>query len=159
MSGGIHPSIGAATAAVKSALLTRFQAALDAAGENEVDCRIGFMWPSQWFDQIAITSAATSSDAETVTMQRRQHKTVRQDVSITVFRATAEQAETMSRAYQLLDVLDQAMRDEPTLDGAALWCFADDLQSDGVTLPEEAGDGRVEEIVITYAARVLITRP
>lgn len=159
MSGGIHPSIGAATAAVKNALLTRFQAALAAAGETEVDCRIGFMWPSEWFDQIAITATSTASDGETVTLQRRQHKTVQQDVSITVFRPTSEQDVTMDRAYHLLDILDKAMREEPTLDGAALWCFSDDLSSDGVTLPEDAGDGRVEEIVITYAARVLITRP
>lgn len=159
MSGGLHPSIGAATSAVKSALLDRIQAALAAAQETQVDVRMGFLWPSRWPDQIAITATRTVSEDATVGLQRRQHKTVMQDVSISSFRTTDDQEVPMQRAYALLDVIDKAIRDEPTLGGAALWCFSDDLASDGVTLPEDVADGRVDEIVVTYAARVLVTRP
>lgn len=159
MTGGQHASIGEAMAAVKSALLDRIQDALAAAGETEVDARMGFMWPAQWYDQVALTETQTRSVDETVTLQRRQHKQIMQDVVITSFRVTADQEETMLRAAQLLDIIDRAVRNEPTLGGAAMWCFADDLASDGETDPKDASRGRVDTIVVTFAARVLITRP
>jgi len=158
MSGvGQHASVGAATAAVKAAILARAASALADAGETEVDVNMGFVWPAQWLDAVAVTGVRTSPEEGTLGTRRRREMTVFQDVHIDVFRHTSDEREVHERAYQLLDVIDRAVRAEPTLDGAALWCFSDELTSDGATDEDEAGEGRICEIAVTFAAKVIVT--
>jgi hypothetical protein len=158
MSGvGQHASVGAATGLLKTAMLARAAAAITAANEAEVDVRMGFVWPAQWDDAVAVTGVRTTPDEGALGERRRRHQTVYVDLDITVFRVTDSEQEVHDRAYHLLDVIDQAVRAEPTLDGAALWCFSDELLSDGATAETDAGEGRVCEIAVTYAARVIVT--
>lgn len=158
MSGvGQHASVGAATAAVKAAVLAVASTALAAAGETEVDVNMGFVWPAQWLDAVAVTGVRTSPEEGTLGPRRRREITVYQDVHIDVFRATSDEREVHERAYALLDVIDQAVRADPTLGGAALWCFSDELTSDGATDDEDLGEGRICEIAVTFAAKVIVT--
>ncbi|MGN7703514.1 hypothetical protein [Cellulosimicrobium sp. 22601] len=155
---GMYPSLGAATSSVKHALHDQIAAALAAADETEVDVRFGFLWPTEWFDSVAVTAVRATPDEGTVSPQRTRHLTVYVDVSIVSFRVTADDAEPHDRAYGLLGVIDAHLREDPTMAGAALWCFSDELTSDGATDEVEAEVGRLCEIAVTYAARVIVTR-
>lgn len=158
MSGvGQHDSIGAATGAVKQAMLTVATTAMEAAEQTEVDVRMGFVWPAQWDDAVAVTGVRGTPDEGTVGERRRRHYTIYQDVDIAAWRGTDSEQEVHDRAYELLGILDQAVRADPTMGGVALWCFSDELLSDGATTQDEAGEGRVCEIAVTYAARVIVT--
>jgi len=154
---GQYASVGDATAAVKKAVHTVAASALAAAGEDEVDVRLGFVWPAQWDDTVAVTAVRTAPRDGTVSPTRRRQMDVFQDVSIVAFRVTDDEGLVHDRAYHLLDVIDQAMRHDPTLGGAALWCFSDELTSDGATDETDAGEGRLCEIAVTFAARVIVT--
>lgn len=159
MSGSFYPSVGAAVSTVKSTILNVATTALAAAGETEVDVAMGFVWPAQWPDAVAVTGVRESPTDGTIGMQRRQHVDIRQDVAITVQRVTGDEAEVHDRAYELLDIIDGAIRTDPTLGGAVLWCYADDVASDGITDESDAGWGRICALSVTFVSRAMITRP
>ncbi|WP_066586301.1 S8/S53 family peptidase [Cellulomonas timonensis] len=154
---GTHKTAGAGVNAVKTALHTRIVAALAAAGEDEVDAAFGFRWPAQWDDTIAVTAVRATPQEDTLGPQRRRQVDVQVDVNIVSYRVTDDEKVTHDRAFGLLDVVDQAMRAEPTLGGVALWCFCGEVQSDGATAEDDAGEGRVTEIAATYEARIIVS--
>ncbi len=155
---GMYPSLGAATSSVKHALHDQIAAALAAAGEDEVDVAFGFVWPAQWPDAVSVNAVRATPGEGTTSPQRRREITVYVDVSIVSFRVTADDAVPHDRAYGLLGLIDAHLREDPTMAGAALWCFSDELTSDGETDETDAGEGRLCEIAVTYAARVIVTR-
>jgi hypothetical protein len=159
MSSSFYPSAGGAVATVKNTILAVTAAALAAAGESEVDVAMGFVWPAQWPDAVAVTAVRETPTDGTVGMQRRQHVDIRQDVAITVQRVTGDEQEVHDRAYALLDIIDGAVRADPTLGGAVLWCYSDDVASDGITDESDAGWGRICALSVTFVSRVMITRP
>jgi hypothetical protein len=154
-----YESVGAAVAAVKETILATATAALAEAGETEVDVTMGFVWPAQWFDAVAVTAVQESPNDGTIGMQRRQHVNVRQDVAITVFRVTDDEQVVHDRAYALLDIIDKKIRTDATLGGTVLWCYSDNVASDGITAEDEAGWGRICALSVTFLARAMITRP
>lgn len=153
---GMYPNIGAATAAVKTALYQQIVAAL--AAETDVDVAFGFRWPAQHPDLVSVSGVRTDSGETTTSPQRRRQLTVSIDVNIVAFRVTDDEKVVHARAYGLLGQIDAHLREDPTLGGAALWCFSGDLASDGATSEEESGTGRVCEIAATYEASVIVTR-
>ncbi|MFD6093653.1 hypothetical protein ACFWGN_16165 [Oerskovia sp. NPDC060338] len=155
----MYRSIGAASSRVKAALHEQITAALAAADETEVDIAFGFRWPAQYPDEVAVTAVrATDVGEGTVSPERRRQVLVSVDVSIVSFRVTDDERVPHERAYGLLDVIDAHLREGPTLGGAALWCMSDDLASDGATHEEESEEGRICEVSVTFAARVIVTR-
>ena len=84
--------------------------------------------------------------------------TVYQDLSVLSFRVTGDEQIVHDRAYAVLGSIDAHLRANPTLDGAVLWVLSDDVNSDGATSEEDAGQGRVCEIAATYAAQIIVTR-
>lgn len=154
-----YESVGAAVATVKETILTTAAAALADAGETEVDVTMGFVWPAQWPDAVAVTAVRESPTDGTIGMQRRQHVDIRQDVAITVFRVTDDEKVVHDRAYALLDAIDRKIRTDATLGGAVLWCYSDEVASDGITAEDEAGWGRICALSVTFVARAMITRP
>lgn len=154
---GIHASSGAAALAVKGAIHAAIGAALDAADEHEVSLAYGYLWPAQWDDQVAVTAVRIVPQEGTTGPRQRRHMTVQQDVNITAFRVTADEQETHARAFGLLALVDQGVRADATLAGTALWCVLGEVQSDGATLEEDAGAGRVTEIAATFEARVVVS--
>lgn len=159
MSSSFYPSSGAAVDAVKRKILAVAAAAMVAAAETEVDVAMGFVWPAQWQDAVAVTGVRASPADGTIGMQRRQHFDIRQDVAITVQRSTGSEDEVHDRAYALLDIIDSAIRSDATLDGTVLWCYADEVASDGITDESDAGWGRICALSVTFVSRVMITRP
>ncbi|MEJ1087052.1 hypothetical protein WDU99_01830 [Microbacterium sp. Mu-80] len=154
-----YPSAGAAVATVKRTILDTAAAALTAAGESEVDIGMGFVWPPKWQDSVSVGAVRESPTDGTIGMQRRQHVDIRQDVAITVQRETGSEEEVHDRAYHLLDVIDAAIRTDPTLGGAVLWCYSDEVASDGITDESDAGWGRICALSVTFVSRAMITRP
>lgn len=175
---GIHRSTGAAALAVKNALhdvavaaidaleVARLTAELEAAGEavdvdqleREVDVSYGYRWPAHWPDAVAVTAVQVVAEEGTVGPRQRREMTVRQDFNITSWRVTDDEKVTHRRAFDLLAVIDARVREiDPTLAGAALWCRLGDVQSDGATTEDDAGEGRFTEIAATFEARVLIS--
>ena len=155
---GMYPSIGAATAAVKTALHAAVLAAL-ADDPDGVDVAFGFVWPPpHLWDIVAVTSTRTTPGDGTVSPNRRRQMTVYQDLSILSFRVTDDEMVVHDRAYAVLAAIDEHLREEPTLGGAVLWVLSDDVASDGATTTEDAGYGRVCEIAVTYAAQIIVTR-
>lgn len=155
---GMYRSVGAASSRVKTALFEQITTAL-AADVVGVDIAFGFRWPAQYPDEVAVTAVrATDVGEGTVSPERRRQVEVSVDVSIVSFRVTDDERVPHDRAYGLLDVIDAHLREDPTLDGAALWCLSDDLASDGATHEEEAQEGRICEVSVTFAARVIVTR-
>ena len=154
-----YPSVGAAVTAVKRTILNVATAALAAEDETEVDIAMGFVWPAQWPDAVAVTAVREAPTDGTIGMQRRQHVDIRQDVAITVQRVTDDEGEVHDRAYQLLDIIDGAIRTDPTLGGAVLWCYSDEVASDGITDESDAGWGRICALSVTFVSRAMITRP
>lgn len=159
MSNTFYPSAGAAVAKVKRTILDIAKAALAAEGETQVDVGMGFVWPPQWQDAVAVMAVRESPTDGTIGMQRRQHVDIRQDVAITVVRQTGDEGEVHDRAYQLLDIIDAAIRADPTLGGTVLWCYSDEVQSDGITDESDAGWGRICALSVTFNSRAMITRP
>ncbi|WP_309129477.1 hypothetical protein [Microbacterium sp.] len=157
MSSTVYPSMGAAAATVKRKILDTAKAAL--AEETEVDVGMGFMWPPQWQDSVSVMGVRVSPSDGTIGMQRRQHVDIRQDVAITVQRVTDDEGEVHDRAYELLDKIDSAIRTDATLGGTVLWCYADEVASDGITDESNAGWGRICALSVTFVSRVMITRP
>jgi len=159
MNGGWYTSVGQAVDAVKKKIYDVARTALAEAGEDEVDVSMGYIWPAQWFDAVAVTAVRETPTDGTIGMQRRQHVDIRQDVAITTFRVTADEGEVHDRAYKILDIIDTVIRTDATLDGTVLWCYADDVASDGITAESEAGWGRICALSVTFTARAMITRP
>lgn len=173
---GQHPSAGAAALAVKDALHQRITTAITAserarltaalaAGERaeadgtdpEVDVAYGFRWPARWPDAAAVTAVRVVPEAGTLGPRQRRHATVEQDVNVAVWRVTDDEQVPHERAFALLSVIEEAVRDEPTLGGVALWCVQGRVESEGATVEDTAGDGRLTEIVATFESRVVIT--
>ena len=155
----MYQSVGAAVDAVKTTILAAARTAIADADEREVDVSMGYVWPAQWFDAVAVTAVRESPTDGTIGMQRRQHVDIRQDVAITTFRVTGDEQEVHDRAYSLLDIIDSAIRTDPTLGGAVLWCYADEVASDGITAEMDIGWGRICALSVTFVARAMITRP
>ena len=155
---GMYDSVGAATAAVKTALHSAILTAL-ADDEQGVDVSFGFVWPppTRW-DVVAVTSTRTQPSDGTLGPNRRRQMTVYQDLSVLSFRVTGDEQIVHDRAYAVLGSIDAHLRANPTLDGAVLWVLSDDVNSDGATSEEDAGQGRVCEIAATYAAQIIVTR-
>lgn len=156
MSTGIYRSIGTAGAGVKVALHDVSVAALAAAGKAEVQAAFGYPWPIEFDDIVAVTAVRAAPQEGTVSPTRQRHQDIYVDVEVDSWRQTASDREVHDIAYGLLDIFDQAVRADPTLGGAALWCFSDDLVSDGATDNEETGEGRLCAIRATYRARVMV---
>jgi len=156
MSTGIYPSQGAACGGVKEALHDVSVAALAAADKTEVQAAFGYPWPIEYDDIVAVTAVRSSPQEATIGRLRVRRLDVFVDVEIDAYRQTASDREVHDIAYGLLDIFDQAVRADPTLGGAALWCFSDDLVSDGATDNEETGEGRLCAIRATYKAVVEI---
>lgn len=154
-----YESVGAAVNAVKTTIFTTAEAALTDAGEDQVDVSFGFVWPGQWLDTVAVMAVRESPTDGTIGMQRRQHVDIRQDVAITVARQSNDEREVHDRAYALLDIIDRKIRTDATLGGAVLWCYSEDVASDGITDESDAGWGRICALSVTYIARAMITRP
>lgn len=156
---GFYTSVGAAVKAVKDTILDVTTTALAAAGETQVDAAMGFIWPPQWPDSVAVLGVRESPADGTIGMQRRQHVDIRQDVAITVQRQGASEQEVHDRAYALLDLIDSAIRTDATLGGVVLWCYSDEVASDGITDESDAGWGRICALSVVFTARAMITRP
>lgn len=154
---GIYPSTGAAALAVKDAVYEAASAALAAGGVERVDLAYGFLWPA-YNDSISVTAVRAIPDEGSVSPQRRRELTVQVDVNVLVFRVTADERVTHDRAFSLLAVVDEYVREHITLGGAALWCHMGEVASDGATLEEDAGEGRITEIAATFEARVVVSR-
>lgn len=154
---GIHPSTGAAALAVKNAVFTAAVSAVREADLHEVDVAYGFLW-SAWSDSISVTSVRAIPDEGSVSPQRRRELTVQVDLNVLVFRVTDDEQVTHARAFELLGVVDEWVREHITLDGTALWCHMGEVASDGATVAEDAGEGRVTEIAATFEARVVVSR-
>lgn len=156
---GFHPSSGVAALAVKDAIHAAAAAALTAAAETEVDLCYGFRWPPSFPDEVAITAVRVAPQEGTVSPQQRRRMDVFVDVNIVSFRVTDDEQVTHTRAFGLLGLIDEHVREtDRTLGGAALWCVLDEVQSDGATAEEDAGSGRLTEIAATFMAAVYITR-
>lgn len=173
---GVYPSSGAAALAVKAAAYELAVAAITAAeterisaevtaGERdpddgsalEVDVSYGYRWPAQWADAVALTAVRVIPLEGTTGPRQRRHMTVQLDMSCTSFRVTHDEQETHDRAFGLLAVVDEAVRADPTLGGAVLWLVLGEVQSDGATVEDDAGDGRITEVVVTFEARVIVS--
>lgn len=153
---GIYRSIGAACDGVKVALHEASVAAMTAAGKTEVETAFGYPWPIEHDDIVAVTAVRAAPQEGTVSQTRQRHQDIYVDVEIDAYRQTASDREVHDIAYGLLDILDQAVRADPTLGGGALWCFSDDLVSDGATDNEATGEGRLCAIRATFRARVMV---
>lgn len=160
MSAGVgrYLDVGSACQAIKHALFGAVSEALAAAGHTEVDVLFGFAWPAQWYDMVAVTAVRAAPDEGTLGPQRARQMTIFQDLSVVSFRTTDDERVPHDIAYGLLGVIDAHLREDPTMGEAALWCFSQDLTSDGATSDDEAGEGRLCEIAVTYAARVIVSR-
>jgi hypothetical protein len=156
MSTGIHRSLGDAVTAVKTGLHNTSVAALAAADKPDVQAAFGYPWPIEYDDIIAVTAVRAAPQDGTVGPTRKREQDIYVDVEIDAYRQTASDREVHDIAYGLLDIFDRAVRADPTLAGAALWCFSDDLVSDGATDNEETGEGRLCAIRATYKARVMV---
>ncbi|GAA4707425.1 hypothetical protein APR04_003800 [Promicromonospora umidemergens] len=156
MSTGIHRSLGEAATAVKTGLHNVSVSALAAAARTDVQAAFGYPWPIEHDDTIAVTAVRAAPQDGTVSSTRQRQQDIYVDVEIDSYRQTASDREVHDIAYGVLDIFDRAVRADPTLGGAALWCFSDDLVSDGATEDEETGEGRICAIRATYKARVMV---
>lgn len=156
MSVGIYQSLGAACDGVKTALHEISAAALEAADKKDVQAAFGYPWPIEYDDIVAVTQVRAAPQEGTVSETRRRHQDIYVDVEIDSWRATASDREVHDIAYGLLDIFDKAVRADPTLGGKAMWCFSDDLVSDGATDNEQTGEGRLCAIRATYRARIMV---
>lgn len=155
---GMHPSAATGALAVKDALHAAITGALQAASEHDVDVSYGYRWPAQHLDAVAVTALRASPLAGTLSPQRRRQVSVQVDVNVTAARPIADERVTHQRAFALLAVIDEAVRAEPTLAGAALWCLLGEAQSDGATVQDDDVEwGRVTEIAATFEAQIIVT--
>jgi hypothetical protein len=151
----MYPSIGLAVSGVKVALYDFAVTAL-AVVEPQVQVAFGYAWPIERDDTVAVVGVRADPQEATVSPNRVRRQDVFVDVDISCYRVTDSDREVHDIAYGLLDLLDKAMRVDPTLAGAALWCFSDTLASDGATPEEQTADGREHLIRVTYRAHVEI---
>lgn len=152
---GLHASSGAAALAVKDGLYERIVEGL--AGEDEVDVGYGFVWPARWSDEVAVTAVRVVPGEGTVGPRQRRKMLVQVDVNLISFRVTDDEQVTHRRAFELLALVDTAVRRDPTLGGAALWCIQGEVQSDGATAEDDSNAGRVTEIAATFEAQIIVT--
>jgi hypothetical protein len=152
---GLHPSTGAAALAVKDGL---YECIVDGlAAEDRVDVGYGFVWPAQFEDEVAVTAVRVMPGEGSLGPRQRRKVLVQVDVNLVSFRTTSDEQVTHRRAFELLALVDAAVRRDPTLGGAALWCVQGEITSDGATAEDDAGTGRVTEIAATFESQVIVT--
>lgn len=153
---GMWPSAGTAVNGVKKALHAAIATAL--AADDQVQVSFGFPFPPEQRDVVSVTAVRMVPERELISPNRRREAVVEVDVFLASWRPDPDEQLTHDRAFALLDVIDQHLRTDPTLDGAALWCLCGSVESDGATTEEEAGTGRLTEVAATYYATVVITK-
>lgn len=154
---GLWPSTGQAANGVKTALYGAITAAL-AADEEGVTVAFGYPLNPAHLDVVAVTAVRVVPQDDRVSPTRRREAQVDVDVLIASWRVTADEQVTHARAFGLLDAIDQHLLEDPTVDGAALWCLCSSVESDGATTEDDAGQGRLTEVAATFQATVMITR-
>lgn len=156
MAVGQHETTGQALA--RAALVVAAKTAL--AGED-VDIGRGFRWPITSRDWVFATETDSNIDPANIGPRRSLDERITLTLSIGSWRPGGDQdAEdaAFTRAFDLLGRVHQHIRtQDPTLGGTVLWCVPGSSHSDGGTTEDEAGIGRLIEIVATFVCAHRIT--
>lgn len=147
-----------AQAAARAALIDAVKVAL--AGE-EVDIGRGFRWPIVSRDWCFATETSSDIDPAEVGSRRSLDETITLTLSIGSWRPGGDQESedrAFNRAFDLLARIQRHVRqNDVTLGGTVLWCLPGSSSSDGATLEDESGAGRLTEIVATFVCRARIS--
>lgn len=170
---GVYRSVADAVRSVEAALKATAQRALDGVADEAVGApevifgdaveAIGTANSSP--DLIGVEVSGTQADAGTVGASRREKHVVKLDVTIICIRATDDPAETVSRAWELLGLIDIRIRStEPDLtdpstpsEHPSLWCRLTSTDSASADAKTAGGyGGRVTGIKATFEAAVIV---
>lgn len=170
---GVYPTVGAAAGAVCAALKASAGRALaDAVAESigipeviygDALDAIGTSTTSP--DLVGVEVSGTSAGDGTTGPTRREQHVITLTLSVVSFRATDDPAETIARAWGLLDLVDDRIRrTEPDLtdpatpaEHPALWCRL--RSTDSASADRKTSDGyagRITAISATYEAAVIV---
>lgn len=152
---GIGTMTGQALA--RAALVQACRTALD--GEP-VDIGSGFRWPLQHPDWVYATSTESRISQESIKARRALDEEITLTLNIGAWRGGDDQeAEdaAFGRAFDLLGRIQHYIHtQDPTLGGAVLICVPASSESDGATLKDDTGLGRLIEIAATFVCRYRI---
>lgn len=156
-----HASSGEAAQAAKTGLLTAIDTAL---GDLQVDRGLGFRWPAQHNDAVAVTSVQLEPEDPGAMTNRGRDVTIHIGVVVSAFVPGWDEGaekQASDRAYEVLGIIDRYLRtgDNITLGGTVLWVLCGAVQDDGYGIPdsdEDVGHGRVTTLIVDFVAKAKV---
>lgn len=110
-------------------------------------------------DIVSFGRITAGQDAATMGTNRSREESLTLDVTVSCFMGGGEESEIASaqRAYELLRRIEHYVRmTDTTLGGVVRMCVLTSHESEGATPEEIISEGRVTEVVATFAARARI---
>jgi hypothetical protein len=156
-----HPSSGAFAQAAKTGLLEAIGTAL---GDQEIDRGLGFRWPPQYDDAVAVTTIELETEDPGAMTNRTRDVTAHIGVVVTAFVPGFDEAakgQASDRAYEVLGTIDAFLRDGDniTLGGNVMWVLCGAVQDAGYEIPdsdEDVGHGYVTTLIVDFVARAKV---
>lgn len=140
--------MGPVRKALKAAVVT-------AINDPAVQVALGFPWPQEAQDIIALGDGRSTVDVATMGQARSRDETLSIDLTVSVFRPGGqEQAEVaQDRAYELLAAIEHHLRTtDPTLGGLVRQCLLTEHEIASEPFDDGTTMGRTVEVAATFTA-------